>query len=240
MNKIIYIFLVFYIYSVIGWIMESTFVSIKMKKTYNRGFFIGPYCPIYGFGALIIALYIFQYKENPFTVFILTLVICSVLEYITSWGLEKLFKTRWWDYSKKPFNLNGRVCGENSILFGLCGIIMVYIIHPIFNKIINNINPTLLTILSIIFFIILVIDAIISFKLVNKLKNNLSDIELKKDSTQELKMLIQDILNEQATKKVAYLENRLIKAFPNVDLKPFVKIKNNSHKKIRNIFKKKN
>ena len=123
----------FIIYSIIGWIVETSYVYISTKKFVDRGFLVGPYCPIYGSGAVLMILYLTQYKDNILTVFILSTVICSILEYLTSYIMEVLFKTRWWDYSTQKFNLNGRICGKNSLLFGLAGILVIYIIHPVIN-----------------------------------------------------------------------------------------------------------
>ena len=91
-------FLWLMIYSIIGWVYESTICSIGHRKLINRGFLNGPYCPIYGTGAVLVLLF-----------FAGALVTCS-LEYLTSWLMEKLFHARWWDYSKRKFNIGGRVC----------------------------------------------------------------------------------------------------------------------------------
>ena len=87
-------FMMFMIYAVAGWIMECTLGVIQKHKFVNRGFLIGPYCPIYGCGSLGMIIYLEQYKDNIVTVFLLSVVICSVLEYFTSYIMEKLFKTR--------------------------------------------------------------------------------------------------------------------------------------------------
>ena len=109
--------------------METIFVGIQKKRIVDRGFLIGPYCPIYGVGALVMIFYLTQYKDNILTVFILGVVICSLLEYFTSYVMEKLFKTRWWDYSNNKFNLNGRICGFNSLLFGIAGVLVIYFVQ---------------------------------------------------------------------------------------------------------------
>ena len=237
MKTISYYFLIFFIYSVLGWIMESTYVSIGQKKFVNRGFLIGPYCPIYGYGALIMIIYLEQYKDNILTVFILGIAICSFLEYITSYLMEKIFKARWWDYSDRKFNLNGRVCGKNALLFGLGGLIVIYLVHPIIGTLISKLNNYLILILSIIFFVIYIIDTIVSFNIVNKLKKNLSNVEVRKDSTQELKNLVSEIINNNINNKtnINIFQKRIINAFPDFDIKKFVKIRK---KKIEGLFKK--
>ena len=215
-----YYFMIFFAYSVIGWIVESFFVSIHSKPIHfvNRGFLVGPYCPIYGCGSLGMILYLEQYKDNIITVFLLSVVICSILEYLTSYIMEKLFKTRLWDYSEKKFNLNGRVCGENAILFGLGGVLIIYVTHPILNSLLNKINSSVLTIISIILFIIFVIDTILSVDIMKRFKNTLSNIDIKKDSTQEFKNLV----NQKIAEGHKIFQSRLLHAFPHIDFKPFM------------------
>lgn len=222
-------FLIFFIYSIIGWIIESTYVSFLEKKKINRGFLIGPYCPIYGLGSLIMILYLEQYKENIITVFFLAIVICSILEYITSYLMEKIFHARWWDYSNEKFNLNGRICGKNSLLFGLGSIIVIYFIHPILSQIETKIPPTILLKIVIVSLIIFIIDTITSFNVINKLKKTITTIDTKKDSTQEFSKLVKETL----IKSHRIFQNRLLSAFPNIELN---KIKNN----IKQIIKEKN
>ncbi len=221
MEKFLYYFCIFFIYSVIGWVIESCYVALKNKKFANRGFLIGPYCPIYGFGSLGMILYLNQYKDNIVTVFLLAIFICSILEYITSYLMEKLFKARWWDYSKEKFNLNGRICGKNALLFGLGGVIIIYIGHPIINKILLSINPKLLLIITIIALIIYITDTIISLNIVNKFKKTIISIDIKKDSTQEFSKLVKEVLlnNHQI------LQKRLLSAFPDIDLKKIANLK---------------
>ena len=125
-------FFLFFIYSIIGWIVETMYTAIELGRFTDRGFLIGPYCPVYGFGSLGVILYLTQYRDNIVTVFILGIVICSVLEYFTSYIMEKLFKARWWDYSDRKYNINGRICLDNLVAFGLLGLLMMYFINPFF------------------------------------------------------------------------------------------------------------
>ena len=215
--------------------MESTLVSIKQKRFVNRGFLIGPYCPIYGFGSVIIIFYLERYKNDIITTFILGMIICSVLEYFTSYIMEKLFKARWWDYSERKFNLNGRICGENTVLFGLGGLFIIYIVQPLVSIFINSINVTILNYLTGLFFIIYITDAILSFKIINKLKASLSNIEIKKDSTQELRNLARDLINGKIGDNkfnINIWQRRVIKAFPNVDLSKYISYKKRNIKKL--------
>lgn len=231
-------FLLFFIYSVLGWIAESIYVSILQKKAVNRGFLIGPYCPIYGCGSVLMILYLTQYKNNFITVLLLSMLICCFLEYITSYLMEKIFKARWWDYSNKKYNLNGRICGENALLFGIGGLAIIYIIQPIVQNLIALFNPKIIIILSIIFFIIFVTDTILSFNIISKLKTNLNRMDINKDATQELKNIVTEVINNNLKTRKAqinYFQRRIIQAFPNINLNDFI---NNNKKSIRKLLNK--
>ena len=95
----------------------------------NRGFLIGPYCPIYGSGALLLTFLLNRYVNDKLVLFVMSIVVCSILEYVTSYIMEKIFHIRWWDYSNYKLNINGRVCLNNIALFGLAGVLIIkYII----------------------------------------------------------------------------------------------------------------
>lgn len=227
--------LTFYIYSILGYIVEIIYLTIIEKKISNRGFLIGPWCPIYGIGSVIIFLYLEQYKNNLLTLFILSIVITCFLEYITSWAMEKIFNARWWDYSNEKFNLNGRICGTNALLFGTGAIVLIYIVNPYINSIINKIDVNILNIITIIITIIFIIDTISSFNIINKLKKNFSNIEIKKDMTNEAKALVNSILNNNINEKkikLSIFQKRIIKAFPNIDISKYLKVKRTKIKKL--------
>ena len=98
----------FIIYSVIGWAYESLLCSVIERRLINRGFLNGPYCPIYGFGALLDIICLNSFSD-PLEIFFLGALLNCTLEYWTSFFMEKMFNGRWWDYSDKKFNINGRV-----------------------------------------------------------------------------------------------------------------------------------
>ena len=127
----------FFTYAILGWMVESLYCSIFAKPKphwINRGFLYGPYCPIYGFGALIVLGTMWPLRAYPMVVFGVSMVLTSALEYFTSWLLEKMFHTRWWDYSTYRFNLKGRICLRNSFFFGLLGLVVVYGVHPLIRE----------------------------------------------------------------------------------------------------------
>ena len=107
--------LYFFIYSFLGWVCECIYCGVPAKKFINRGFLAGPYCPIYGCGALAVIYTLTPFSDNVVILFGMGVIVTSALEYITSYMMEKLFHTKWWDYSKHPFNIHGRICLKNSV-----------------------------------------------------------------------------------------------------------------------------
>ena len=128
------IFLCFLSYSFLGWICECIYCSIPAKRFINRGFLNGPLCPVYGFGALLVIYCLTPVENSLFLLYICGMGVTSVLEYVTSWLLEVLFHTKWWDYSHYKFNIHGRVCLLNSLMFGALGVIVMKGIHPFVSK----------------------------------------------------------------------------------------------------------
>ena len=131
-------FLLFILYSMIGWLMEVILTIIEDKKLVNRGFFVGPYCPIYGFGGILATLFLSKYSGDIFALFFLGILLFSFLEYYTSYFLEKIFHARWWDYTNRKFNINGRICLETMIPFGILGIVVIKFANPILFNLLNS------------------------------------------------------------------------------------------------------
>jgi cardiolipin synthase A/B len=125
-----YIFYVFLLYGIIGWIYETCLVSIQKKAFVNRGFLNGPLVPIYGCAALLFYLTFWEDKNNLVLVFVGSALLATLLEYLTSLVMELIFHTRWWDYSKFRFNLNGRVCLIVSLFWGVLALFMLHVLHP--------------------------------------------------------------------------------------------------------------
>lgn len=223
MKTICYYFLLFMTYSILGWILEVSCKLVEKKKFINRGFLIGPYCPIYGWGALMMTLLLKKYLNDIFTLFIMNILICSILEYFTSYFLEVIFKARWWDYSNKIFNINGRICLETMIPFGLFGLLVMYVINPIIFNILNMIPISIIYFISIVLFLLLLIDTITSYSIITKIKNinkkTQSHILLKKDNTEKITLLVKKELLNSHNKYY----NRLINSFPHIKFKFFNK-----------------
>lgn len=152
----------FIIYSFFGWILESVYKTAHQKEFINSGFLAGPFCPIYGCGALIMYFILDRFHNNYILLFIFGFIILSILEYIVGLFLELIFKTKYWDYSEKKFNIQGRVCLINSIYWGILGIVFIKVIHPLVEDLISIIpNNYLIVFVSIIGAYILV-DTIIT------------------------------------------------------------------------------
>lgn len=120
----------FFLYSFLGWIWESCYVSWQEKRLVNRGYVMGPVVTIYGVGAITIYLIFHSFTENPVFLFFGGMVVTTLLEYMTSLVMEWMFHTSWWDYSEKKFNFQGRVCLESSICWGAFTIFMLWVLHP--------------------------------------------------------------------------------------------------------------
>ena len=134
------IFLLFIIYSFIGWFCEVLYCSISQKKFVNRGFLYGPICPIYGCGGIMIFAFLMPLSDNIFLLFFASMIVTSAIEYFASWVMEKLFDAKWWDYSNYRFNIHGRICLLNSTLFGVMGVVAVRFVHPFILSLLYKLN----------------------------------------------------------------------------------------------------
>lgn len=206
MENLYRIFLLFIIYSFIGWIMEVIVKFVEKKRFINRGFLIGPLCPIYGYGAILILLLLRPYKRSVILLFFMAILICSFLEYMTSFVMEKLFKTRWWDYSNVKYNINGRICLNTMLPFGVLGVVVFFIVNPFIKYLLSFISNDVLKIVAILLFAMYLIDNIITFFIINKYRDSITNIE--KDSTEEIVKIREKFM------KRGFLYRRLIKAFP--------------------------
>ena len=206
MDFILFYFVLFIMYSFLGWCMEMVVCYFCTKKWVNRGFLLGPICPIYGCGCLIILLLLNRYLDDCIVLFVMAVLLCSLLEYFTSYLMEKLFKARWWDYSDKKYHINGRICLENAILFGVLGLLLSYIIHPAFLKLFSFIPTLVFNIVGIILLVAFIIDLSISLKVISSFTNVAKTI--RKDSTEEITRRVREILNKRG-----YIYRRLVSAF---------------------------
>ncbi|MDX5727178.1 hypothetical protein SIK46_14210, partial [Clostridioides difficile] len=203
-------FLYFVIYSFIGWCCETTYCSVLQKQFVNRGFLNGPFCPIYGFGALAIVATLTPFVHNIPLLFLFSIIITSIMEYCTSFILEKIFNMTWWDYSKHKFNIHGRVCLENSLMFGVLSLIVMLIVHPIVVDFINSISKNVLFIFAISIEIYFVLDLVVTVHTILQLNGKLKQINLiikeLKDKKEYYKLSTQETIEN---KLESLVENRL-------------------------------
>lgn len=204
-------FMLFIIYAVAGWICEVTLQLIQKHKLADRGFLIGPYCPIYGCGAILITLCLTPFNEHPIGLFILAMVLCGSLEYATSFIMEKAFNARWWDYSNMRFNINGRICLETLVPFGIAGLLIIYVFNPFLISMIGLRGENVLNITSIAILVIFVADVIVSSKIIYNFKKTNKEVSQQesKDSTEIISEKVREILRNKS-----FLNRRLIEAFP--------------------------
>lgn len=245
----------FIIYSFLGWVLESIVKTWIEKKPVNSGFLHGPLCPIYGFGAIIMFLFLNNLKGKYFLLFVVAFFILSVWEYFVGWLLEKLFHTTYWDYTPNKFNIKGRVCLMNSTFWGILGVVFVEWIHPLIDTQLSSIPMKVLVGCVIAAYLILLVDAIISIIKVKGFENSLQKIselgEAIKEKLEELasngeehklgnKESIQKAIEElkqrqeRLTKRVYRHTLRLKKAFPTMQSEKITEFLNNKLDSIKN------
>lgn len=221
MYDFMYLFLIFFFYSVLGYIIEVIACFAYTKKfNPSRGYLIGPYIPVFGFGTIIMVNLLDKYKNDFLILFVLSMVICSLVEYLASLLMEKIFKLRWWDYSHESFNVNGRICLKNGLLFGIGGVIIIKYFHPLFNNLLLSLSDNLIIILGIIFFSIIILDTIVSTFIISKLNIDTKKY-INKDATKVVKEQVAISLNRY---NVFY--KRIFKAYPHINFNAnIIKIK---------------
>ena len=227
MNKetILYFVAYFIIYSFVGWVLESVYKSVGQRKLVNSGFLIGPVCPIYGTGAILMILTLSSLKNNPILLFISAFFILSILEYIVGFLLEKIFKTKYWDYSNLKFNIKGRVCLKNSIYWGLLGVIFICFINPVVETHIKYIAMPILVYSEMLIGIWMAVDIVISvneitsFETITNKINELSETIKEKIEDENYMENVIKKLNRKQTKLKIKLYRRAIRmkrAFPSM------------------------
>lgn len=134
-----FILMDFYIFAFAGWIYECTFVFLRDRKFVNRGFLVGTILPLYGFGAVLVYILLRPFAEVASLLYIMGMIIATVIEYITSWLLEVVFHAKWWDYSKEPYNFQGRIALIPSLFWGILSLLMFDVLQPAASFIIGQI-----------------------------------------------------------------------------------------------------
>lgn len=189
-------------------------MSIENKKLTNRGFLCGPICPIYGVGGLLMSFFLQRYENDIIATFCLGALLATIIEYITGWALEKIFHNKWWDYSQNKFNINGRVCLLNAVLFGVGAVLVIKIGDPLTNFILSYIPDIWVYIIGITFIILFILDMIYSWIVAFNLRNNIIVVEdLKNKKLNYLPELLEEYLSKQVN-RVKKLPKRVSSNFP--------------------------
>lgn len=155
------LFFYFVFYSVLGWVYETIWCSLEAGRTVNRGFLSGPYCPIYGAGAVLFLLLLGR-EQSGILIFALGASVACAIEYVTSFVMEKAYGTRWWDYSERKFNLNGRICLAAATVFGIFAVILIKVLHPAVHSVFSEVNSTVFLAIDVAATAILTFDFIIT------------------------------------------------------------------------------
>lgn len=236
MSKSIFLhwLLFFYIYCFLGWIIESTIVSVKQRRFVNRGFLEGPFLPIYGSGAITVLFITDPFKDNVILVYLVGMIAATILEYFTGWFMETFIKIKYWDYSNDKFNIKGRICLECSLFWGVLSIFLNFVVHPPISRLINKLSIIQIRNIVLVLTIYFICDFIYSLLNVINLNKRLSFItklKLEKEKLmQDLKELknastlesasIKDKLSEitakynNLTNKVKFSQKQILKAYP--------------------------
>ena len=209
---------IFFVYSFIGWCGEAAMAAVHRHKFVNRGFVSGPICPVYGAGAAAVAVFLPELKDQLFFLFLGGMIVTTFVEYLTGRILELIFHRKWWDYSDQRFNLDGYVCLKNSVVWGICSVLMICFFDPLLCRLLVLIPRLAGDILLWILGVLLVIDAVGSGVAVLGLKKKQSRIT---QITEELHKTSKVLENALTTR----IQKRMVKAFPNIEGTEGVRVK---------------
>lgn len=186
-EKILGYVLMFFLFSMIGWTVESTYRSIgetitekrgiKNFKIINSGFLYGPMCPIYGTGALVFEILLVPLRNHWWAVLLLGILAADIVEYLTSYLMEKLFHARWWDYSDEFLNINGRICFKHTIYWAVFSVLYVYFISPLYYYLIDFIPAHYRTALTYAIFGIFIVDYVMTVIAALDIKKTMQKLE---------------------------------------------------------------
>ena len=197
------------IYSFIGWCAEVVVAAVKRHRFVNRGAVSGPFCPIYGLGAVVVAVFLPELKRNPFFLFFGGMVVNTFVEYVTGRIMEMSLHKKWWDYSDRKFNLGGYVCLKTSVLWGLCTVLMIYVLNPVFTGLVGLIPKFWGEIILWILFGLLIVDFIGTVIAVWGLKKKNGRLNQIREGLGRTSKLLENTMTRK-------LQARMIKAYPNL------------------------
>lgn len=212
MDYIVRLALLFFFYSFLGWCIEVVLKYRQYHRFINRGFLTGPWLPIYGSGAVLITVFVglvSKVETSYGTTFVLSFLICGVVEYLASYILEKRYHARWWDYSQKPMNLNGRVWIGNLILFGLGGVLIIHVANPVLYRLFDAMGAKARDIIACVLGVVFIADLIVSTLVMKMVKAGVENSEA--DNTEEVNAEIKHLLSDKS-----YFHRRFAEAYPDV------------------------
>ena len=210
-ENIYYLFWIFIIGCVVGWCIEGVFSLIKWKEFINHSaVVIGPFNVAYGLGALVLSALLFKFKDDKnWKIFLIGFIGGAILEYTMSLGMELVLGFTAWDYSRKPFNINGRICLGTLIPFGIFGLLVIYILNPFFLGKISLLTDTWLKILFYVSLSIFVVDNIVSGIVIGYVKKTEKAFTPEVDNTEEMTAKVKEVLQNKSP-----LHRRLLNAYP--------------------------
>lgn len=217
----------FIIYSIAGFIIETIFGAVTKGVIESRkSFLYGPFCAIYGVGAVVMIIGLQHFKKNNYTLFLGGFIIGSVVEYIVSWVGEMIFHVMWWDYSTMPFNINGRICVAFSFFWGVLAIYLMSHINPkvdkLIDKMLGKFKAKPLRILALVGVILMFIDWVITGFALKMFYVRLADnynLELK--AAEEYIMDVRELYQNEDISNFVYRyfsDEKMLKTFPNLKL----------------------
>lgn len=220
MQQVCNIFLQFLAYSFLGWTCETIYCSIGQGKFVNRGFLNGPLCPVYGFGAMAVLVFLRPIQNNIPLLFLCGMLVTSVIEYITGYLLEKLFATKWWDYSTYRFNIHGRVCLRNSLMFGVLSVVAARVVDPVVRGAIVSLPFWASVSMSAVLLVILLVDLVLTVRTILDINSVLRQFhqlveQAKLDTAEYLRQSHQEFQQklEQTTEQVKQSHQELQQRF---------------------------
>ena len=200
--------LVFYLYCMLGWCFESTVVSVGQRRLVNRGFLRGPMLPIYGFGAVILLHVSLPLKQHPVWLYLASMIAATVFEYIVGVVMEKIFKVKYWDYSKQRFQFQGYICLRSSLCWGFLGLILTSVIHPPIEKLVLGLPFIGLIVIDVLFSAAFISDVIVSVRSALDLAKVLEELDRLREQGAELRQE----LSETALTRLTNLSYRVEEA----------------------------
>ncbi len=195
--------MMFFIYSFLGWCFESCYVSLKEKKWVNRGFMTIPFLPIYGFGAVSIIFTTLPFISTPLLVYIVAAVTATVLEFFTGSVMEKLFKVKYWDYSKNFMNYKGHICLKSSITWGFMGLLITYAVNAPIADFVFSLTEAFTIAAASVLTVIFAIDFVRSFNAAYSLREMILSNERLMSELKEIKEDITAAIENAEEKRAA-------------------------------------